>query len=282
MTISCNPNRDDCSNCSPVSDVICFLPESSNPLLQVESVRGQCHVICFSPAHDKTLADMSDSEILPVIHAWIDIYNNLKSNPDINHVQIFENKGAIMGCSNPHPHGQAWSTEDIPQETAMELTNMKDYHHKHHRCMLCDYVKTETDADLKVISDMDTTLSTAATAHAPAATTPLGSRIVCENNSFMCVVPFWATWPFETLVLSKTHLARLSDMNASQAMDLANILRRITCRYDNLFRCSFPYSMGIHQAPTNGNKEHEELSHLHMHFYPPLLRSATVRKFLVG
>ncbi|KAI8346936.1 galactose-1-phosphate uridylyltransferase [Mortierella sp. GBAus27b] len=231
--------------------------DSFNPLLQVESVRGQCHVICFSPAHDKTLADMSEAEIIPVIRAWIEIYDTLKSKPFINHVQIFENKGAIMGCSNPHPHGQAWSTEDIPQESATELKSLNEYRNKHHRCMLCDYVKTEADADLK-------------------------AKIVCENDSFMCVVPFWATWPFETMVLSKTHLARLSDMNERQTADLANILRRITCRYDNLFRCSFPYSMGIHQAPTNDNKEHEELSHLHIHFYPPLLRSATVKKFLVG
>ncbi|KAF9981218.1 galactose-1-phosphate uridyl transferase, partial [Modicella reniformis] len=252
--------------------------EPSNPLLQVESVRGQCHVICFSPSHDKTLADMSELEILPVIHAWIDIYNSLKSKPFINHVQIFENKGAIMGCSNSHPHGQVWSTEDIPQESAMELKSLKEFRNQHNRCMLCDYVRTEADADLKSRStpSLDTTTTTTA------ATNPIGSRIVCENDSFMCVVPFWATWPFETLILSKTHLARLSDMNGGQKSDLANILRRITCRYDNLFRCSFPYSMGVHQAPTNGNKEHEELSHLHLHFYPPLLRSATVKKFLVG
>ena len=115
-----------------------------------------------------------------------------------------------------------------------------------------------------------------------AATTPDGSRVVCENDSFLCVVPFWATWPFETLVLSKAHLARLSDMSPEQTKDLANVLRRITCRYDNLFKCSFPYSMGVHQAPTNESKEQETLSHLHLHFYPPLLRSATVKKFLVG
>ncbi|KAK3820129.1 MAG: galactose-1-phosphate uridylyltransferase [Benniella sp.] len=250
--------------------------EESSLLLQVEPVRGQCHVICFTPSHDKTLADMSESEIVPVINAWTDIYNTSGAKPYINHVQIFENKGAIMGCSNPHPHGQVWSTEDIPQETATELNNMKAYHDKHHRCILCDYVKTETDADRKAKS------TTPSTSSPSTSSSPAGSRIVCENDSFMCLVPFWAVWPFETMVLSKTHLASLSDMNDTQKSDLANILRRIACRYDNLFRCSFPYSMGIHQAPTNGNKEHEELSHLHLHFYPPLLRSATVRKFLVG
>ncbi|KAF8963830.1 galactose-1-phosphate uridyl transferase [Entomortierella lignicola] len=249
-----------------------------NPLLQTESVRGQCHVICFSPKHDQTLADMSEPEILPVIQTWIDIYNDLQSKSHINHVQIFENKGAIMGCSNPHPHCQVWSTEDVPQETAQELKSLQGYQEKYQRCMLCDYCDTETKADQKAKSKATTTETTAAAA----TTTPDGSRIVCENASFLCVVPFWATWPFETLVLSKTHLARLGDATLEQRQDLANIIRRITCRYDNLFKCSFPYSMGIHQAPTNGDKVHESLAHLHLHFYPPLLRSATVKKFLVG
>ncbi|KAG0210161.1 hypothetical protein BGX28_009601 [Mortierella sp. GBA30] len=259
--------------------------ESFNPLLQVESVRGECHVICFSPEHDKTLADMTEDEIRPVIDAWIDTYESLRHKHHINHVQIFENKGSIMGCSNPHPHGQVWSTEDIPQEPAQELENMARYHKQHHRCMLCDYVKTEVNTDRKTKEEKEkesATTGITSTSNSGKKTTPDGSRIVCENDSFICVVPFWATWPFETMVLSKTHLARLSDMDPVQKSDLANILRRITCRYDNLFRCSFPYSMGVHQAPTNDNKEQEELSHLHLHFYPPLLRSATVRKFLVG
>ena len=283
--------------------------EAGNPLLQVESVRGKCHVICFSPLHDKTLADMTEPEILPVIQAWISTYEALRKTEFINHVQIFENKGAIMGCSNPHPHGQVWSTEDIPQETAQELRNMGVYKEKYLRCMLCDYVKTETKTPATSLSAKTTTTADEINGSAPvhgsngssngsshkngysngsttftpsAATTPDGSRVVCENASFLCVVPFWATWPFETLVLSKAHLARLSDMSPEQTKDLANILRRITCRYDNLFNCSFPYSMGVHQAPTNGNKEQEALSHLHLHFYPPLLRSATVKKFLVG
>ncbi|KAF9098119.1 hypothetical protein BGX29_007772 [Mortierella sp. GBA35] len=315
--------------------------QDSNPLLQVESVRGQCHVICFSPQHDKTLADMTEPEIVPIINAWISTYKTMQQQPHINHVQIFENKGAIMGCSNPHPHGQVWSTEDIPHETAVELENMAKYRERHCRCMLCDYVKTETDADRKAknaavataptgeagTGNMDeTTTTTTTTSGQPSVsvsvsvapvvpltgsdptppttptsptfkpttptktlhsttstkTTPDGSRIVCENASFICLVPFWATWPFETMVLSRSHLARLSDMNESQKQDLANILRRITCRYDNLFRCSFPYSMGVHQAPTSGDAKQQELSHLHLHFYPPLLRSATVKKFLVG
>ncbi|KAG0376830.1 hypothetical protein BGX24_007148 [Mortierella sp. AD032] len=296
--------------------------KDTNPLLQVESVRGQCHVICFSPQHDKTLADMTESEIVPVIDAWISTYKAMQQQDHINHVQIFENKGAIMGCSNPHPHGQVWSTEDIPHETAVELENMAKYRQRYQRCMLCDYVKTETDADRKAkasgsasrssmendvneacssslhsapLSGSDPTPPTTPTSNTfpstktvPLSTatkpraTPDGSRIVCENTSFICLVPFWATWPFETMVLSRAHLARLSDMTEFQKQDLANILRRITCRYDNLFRCSFPYSMGVHQSPTNVDASQEELSHLHLHFYPPLLRSATVKKFLVG
>ncbi|KAF9921025.1 hypothetical protein FBU30_008981 [Linnemannia zychae] len=295
------------------------LSQDANPLLQVESVRGQCHVICFSPQHDKTLADMTEIEIIPVIDAWISIYSAMQKQDHINHVQIFENKGAIMGCSNPHPHGQVWSTEDIPQETAVELENMGKYNQKYHRCMLCDYVKTETETNKKAnasrsfesedrvdvshsqpnpiagtdptppVTPTSTTFPTKIPTYSTiepeitkAKSIPDGSRIVCENASFICLVPFWATWPFETMILSRAHLARLSDMNDQQKQDLANILRRITCRYDNLFRCSFPYSMGVHQAPTNDNPSHQELSHLHLHFYPPLLRSATVKKFLVG
>ncbi|KAF8935889.1 galactose-1-phosphate uridyl transferase [Haplosporangium gracile] len=200
---------------------------------------------------------------------------------------------------------------------------MAKYRQRYHRCMLCDYVKTECLADRKAKADGSTLpLSptttgmneTRSSSHTPGTgpltgfdptppttptstnfpstktvpsatttkTTPDGSRIVCENASFICLVPFWATWPFETMVLPRAHLARLSDMTNAQKQDLANILRRITCRYDNLFHCSFPYSMGVHQAPTNDDASHQELSHLHLHFYPPLLRSATVKKFLVG
>ncbi|KAF9405398.1 galactose-1-phosphate uridyl transferase, partial [Podila epigama] len=253
---------------------------SSNPLLQVQSIRGQCHVICFSPQHDKTLADMSESEILPVIDAWINTYDTLKNNPDINHVQIFENKGAIMGCSNPHPHGQVWSTQDIPQEPAQELENMRQYHQKHHRCMLCDYVKTESSSSSA--STVACSTNGTGTQLATSETGPNGSRVVCENANFLCVVPFWATWPFETMILAKTHVATLSELDQPQKEDLATILRQLTCRYDNLFKCSFPYSMGIHQAPTDGDLINHQTSHLHLHFYPPLLRSATVKKFLVG
>ncbi|KAF9973286.1 hypothetical protein BGZ73_003485 [Actinomortierella ambigua] len=249
---------------------------------------GECHVICFTPRHDKTMAEMTEPELLPVIDTWIDLFQTLRAKDHVGHVQIFENKGDIMGCSNPHPHGQCWATEDIPQEPATELVNLRRYRDEHPgHCLLCDYVKTEQDHHHR-----QTTTSTPSTGGEGGAvmTEPEGTRIVCENASFICVVPFWAIWPFETLVLAKQHVATLADLNDQQKQDLANILRRITCRYDNLFRCSFPYSMGIHQAPcvktndpaSNVQAEMESLAHLHLHFYPPLLRSATVKKFLVG
>ncbi|KAG0045407.1 hypothetical protein BGZ83_009392 [Gryganskiella cystojenkinii] len=215
----------------------------SNPLFQVESVRGKCHVICFSPDHSKTLADMTELEILPVIQAWISTYESLRKTEFINHVQIFENKGAIMGCSNPHPHGQVWSTEDIPQETAQELRSMATYKKKHHRCMLCDYVKSETklsSVSLNGSAHLNGSVNGSAhtngvsgsvngsvytnghPAHTNGPSTSAsakleGSRVVCENDSFVCVVPFWATWPFETLVLFELLGQAQRDLTPEQA-----------------------------------------------------------------
>ncbi|KAG0226210.1 hypothetical protein BGW41_004249 [Actinomortierella wolfii] len=265
--------------------------DGANPLLRTESVRGECHVICFTPRHDKTMAEMSETELLPVIDTWVDLFENLRSKAHVGHVQIFENKGAIMGCSNPHPHGQCWATEDIPQEPATELANMRRYRDENQgRCLLCDYVKTEMDHHAK--STDSTATSSQGHEEGTSETTarvtePEGTRVVCENNSFVCVVPFWAIWPFETMILAKKHVATIVDLDDEQKRDLANILRRITCRYDNLFKCSFPYSMGIHQAPCVKNDPvnqdaYDGTAHLHLHFYPPLLRSATVKKFLVG
>jgi UDPglucose--hexose-1-phosphate uridylyltransferase len=225
-------------------------------LLRVTGVRGQCHVICFSPAHNLTIAEMSEQEILPVVKQWVKCYDDVAKVDYINHVQIFENKGSAMGCSNPHPHGQMWCTEDVPEEPSKEIKSMAEYRQKNHSCLLCDYAKLETSTQGK-------------------------PRVVCENDSFVCVVPFWAVWPFETMVVAKHHVTNVSQLDDAQQKDLANILRRIACRYDNVFQCSFPYSMGIHQAPVDG-KDHSDDTHLHIHFYPPLLRSATVKKFLVG
>ncbi|KAJ3020674.1 galactose-1-phosphate uridyl transferase [Thoreauomyces humboldtii] len=227
----------------------------SNDLLKAEGVRGQCRVVCFSPKHNLAMAQMDTSEIRSVVDTWAEQYEELGKLDYINYVQIFENKGAVMGCSNPHPHGQLWALEDVPEEPSKEIRAMNKYHaEKHGRCLLCDYVALE-------VGDR--------------------SRLVCENESFVCVVPFWAVWPYETLILSKQHKASIPELDDKQRTDLADILRRITCRYDNVFECSFPYSMGIHGAPSDG-KDHSIDSHLHLHMYPPLLRSASVKKFLVG
>ena len=222
-------------------------------LFQVEGVRGCARVICFSPKHHLTMAEMSKEEIVPIIKEWIFQINDLKSLDYVNYVQVFENKGSVMGCSNPHPHGQVWATQDVPQEPAAELTSLRAYREKNHSCLLCDVVSVEEE---------------------------LKSRIVVENEFWMCIVPFWAVWPFETLVLPKTHVNSLTKLSEAQQVSLADILQNITCRYDNLFQTSFPYSMGVHGAPIH--QESDDTMHLHLHFYPPLLRSATFKKFLVG
>ena len=227
------------------------LKEIAHSLLKTQGIRGICRVICFSPKHNLTMAQLSREQILAVIRAWTEEYASLSQNPVIHHVQIFENKGAVMGCSNPHPHGQIWATEEIPEEPRKELASLAKYKLEKGSCMLCDYALLEIHNR---------------------------SRLVCENDSFVCVVPFWAVWPFETMIVSKGHLKSLLDFEHKQQVDLADILSTITVKYDNLFQCSFPYSMGIHQAPSKGDSH----AHFHMHFYPPLLRSATVKKFLVG
>ncbi|HEY3417721.1 MAG TPA: UDP-glucose--hexose-1-phosphate uridylyltransferase [Armatimonadota bacterium] len=222
-------------------------------LLVARSERGVCRVICFSPRHNQSLAEMPAAEILPVIDVWAAQYLELGTLPDINHVQIFENKGQVMGCSNPHPHGQIWATEHVPGEPAKELTQQLAHHDRTGRCLLCDYQAVEVAE---------------------------GERLVCENDHFLALVPFWACWPFETLLLPRRHIRSLPELRAEERLALADILQALTARYDNLFEVSFPYSMGWHQAPTDGTA-HEE-RHLHAHFYPPLLRSATVKKFMVG
>jgi len=221
-------------------------------LLIARGEPGICGVMCFSPRHDLTIARMAVPDIQLVVDAWTEEYNRLSADPLINYVQIFENRGAMMGCSNPHPHCQIWSTASIPTYPKVEQESFSDYSQSHKSCLLCDYLKLE--ADLK-------------------------ERIICENDGFMAVVPFWATWPFETLILSKRHVSDMGALAASERSALADILKRITVRYDNLFQTSFPYSMGFHQRP--GDSSHPEW-HFHAHFYPPLLRSATVRKFIVG
>lgn len=222
-------------------------------LIVAEPERGVCKVVCFSPRHDLTLARMSVEEIEPVIKVWSDEYRALGAMDAISWVQIFENRGATMGASNPHPHCQIWATESLPNEAVKELAAQQAYYAKEGHCLLCDYLALEVAA---------------------------GERLVCENEHFVALTPFWAIWPFETLVLPRRHIGAMDGMAPAEARALADILRQVTIRYDNLFEISFPYSMGFHQSPTDG-VAHPEW-HFHAHFYPPLLRSATVRKFMVG
>jgi UDPglucose--hexose-1-phosphate uridylyltransferase len=222
-------------------------------LLVAESESGICRVICFSPRHDLTLAELNKDEIIPVIKKWQDEYKTLGSYPGINHVQIFENKGELMGCSNPHPHGQIWAQESIPVESAKEFNHQEEYFKKHGRLLLADYVKLELEKN---------------------------ERIVYANESFVLLVPFWANWPFETMILPKRVINNILQLSEKETEHFADVLHIAAVKYDNLFRTSFPYSAGIHQSPTDG-KEHNDIQ-MHMHFYPPLLRSATVKKFMVG
>ena len=222
-------------------------------LLVSQVERGICKVICFSPRHDLTLAHMSVDEIVPVVNVWASETEEIGIRSEINYVQVFENKGAMMGCSNPHPHGQIWATSSIPNIPATEMRTQQTYMQEKNFCMLCDYLEIE-DAE--------------------------GERVVCGNEHFVVVVPYWATWPFETLLLSRRHVGSISELSAEERISLADIIRRIAVKYDRVFGVSFPYSMGWHQKPTDG-ADHTSW-HLHAHFYPPLLRSATVRKFMVG
>ena len=226
---------------------------SHEGLLVARSERGLCRVVCFSPRHDLTLAQMDVAGIRQVIQVWSEQYLELGAFPFINHVQIFENRGAVMGCSNPHPHGQLWCNESLPNGPAREHVAQAAYLSDKGSCLLCDYLNLEQVER---------------------------ERIVCQNDHFVVLVPFWATWPFETMLASMRHVTSLADLEDTERDSLADILKRITVRYDNLFQTSFPYSMGFHQQPTDG-RTHPHW-HLHAHFYPPLLRSATVRKFMVG
>jgi UDPglucose--hexose-1-phosphate uridylyltransferase len=222
-------------------------------LLKAESIKGECRVICFSPKHDLTLAEMETPDIRKVVDTWVSEFEDFRTQKGIKYVQIFENKGEIMGCSNPHPHGQIWASSNIPVEILKETEKQKDYFFDNKKTLLEDYWRLEVSEN---------------------------QRIVVENDNFLVIVPFWATWPFETMLIPKRPMAYISEMTEIEKDDLADIMRRLTTRYDNLFNTSFPYSAGIHQAPIN--TEHIESWHWHIHFYPPLLRSATVKKFMVG
>jgi UDPglucose--hexose-1-phosphate uridylyltransferase len=229
------------------------VPAAADPLFTYEPEPGLCRVICFSPRHDLTLPELPQPAVEQVVQTWIAQSGDLAARDFINYVQVFENKGAQMGASNPHPHSQVWASGHLPNEPAKELRAQADYHATHGRCLLCDYLAAERAA---------------------------GERVVLGNAHCTALVPYWAIWPFETLVVFNRHCAHLADLTPEEVAGLADVLRRLTARYDNLFHVAFPYSMGFHPAPVDGQPH--STWHLHLHFYPPLLRSATVRKFMVG
>lgn len=238
------------------NDFAALLPDApaqtlSNKLFRAQAVQGRCRVICFSPRHDLTLAEMNQTNIQRVIEAWQNETRDL--GKAYQWVQVFENKGELMGCSNPHPHGQIWALDALPNEATKEDERQRDYFERHRRALLCDYLEQELAAE---------------------------ERVILQNAHWAVVVPFWAAHPFETLLLPKRAVQRLPDLSELETRSLSDILKRLLVRYDNLFHTSFPYSMGWHQAPfAMKGIEHWQL---HAHFYPPLLRSATVRKFIVG
>jgi len=253
-----NPDYD--SVYSFVNDYAALLPAAQpepappdSPLLVSAPVRGLCKVLCFHPDHSLTLARMTRPEIRRVIDAWSAEYDETAALDWIRYIQIFENRGALMGASNPHPHCQIWSTDYVPDEPAAETAGQRDYLDRTGRCLLCEYLGQERAEQ---------------------------SRVIFENDHFSALVPWWAVWPFEALIVSRTHRASLPQFTADERDALADALKRMTTRYDNLFETSFPYTMGFHQAPLDG-ADHPEW-HFHAHFYPPLLRSATIRKYMVG
>ena len=224
-----------------------------DPLLHAAPERGICRVVCFSERHDRHLAALDADEVVEVIDTWAEQSSELGVRPEISNVQVFENRGALMGCSNPHPHGQIWATESLPNEARAELSAQRAWLDDPGGCLLCRTAEREME---------------------------LGERVVCSNERFMAVVPFWAVWPFETLLLPRFHVADIPALEAEDRAALGSLLGTLIAGYDRIFGVPFPYSMGFHQRPFDG-AEHPE-HHLHAHFFPPLLRSATVRKFMVG
>jgi UDPglucose--hexose-1-phosphate uridylyltransferase len=222
-------------------------------LLIAESEPGICRVLCFSPRHNLTLAAMAPADLRKVVDAWVEQYLEIGSNAAINYVQIFENRGAMMGTSNLHPHCQIWSNRTVPNAVLKEQSSQAAWRERRGGCLLCEYAALESSQS---------------------------DRLVDENEDFLALVPFWAVWPFETMLVSRRHLSAMDGLSDRERDGLADILQRVTARYDRLFGVPFPYTMGFHQRPTDG-AEHPEW-HLHAHYYPPLLRSATVRKFMVG
>lgn len=222
-------------------------------LMVAQGEPGLCRVICYSPRHDLTLSTLDSGTARGVVRLWVEQYSELGALPAINYVQIFENRGAMMGASNPHPHCQVWASATVPNVPEREHISLQAHQSTNGSCLLCDYVQLELQE---------------------------AARMVIENDAMIALVPFWAVWPFETLVLPRRHLTGMDQLTSSENGTLAEILQGLTRAYDRLFQVSFPYSLGFHQRPTDG-EAHPEW-HLHAHFLPPLLRSAAVRKFMVG
>jgi UDPglucose--hexose-1-phosphate uridylyltransferase len=222
-------------------------------LLVAEGESGICRVICFSPRHDLTLAKMSVEEIRKVVDVWAEQYVELGGSDDIGYVQVFENRGSMMGASNPHPHGQIWASRSVPNEVVAELGGQKAYFWEKNEILLCEYLALEVT---------------------------LGERVVAANAGFVALVPYWAAWPFEVMILPRRNVIQVEEMTDAERSGFAAILQTVTATYDQVFDCPFPYSMGLHPAPCDG-ETHPEWQ-FHVHFYPPLLRSATIRKFMVG
>ena len=241
------------------NDFPALLPRSPNATLNVQNLlvaqgeTGICRVLCFSPRHDLTLSQMNPGDIRLVIDEWIAQFQELSARKEIRYVQIFENRGTLMGASNPHPHGQIWASYSIPHLVEKEQDSQRAYKEANGSCLLCDYASLELEQK---------------------------ERVIIENEHFVTLVPFWAVWPFETMVLPKRHFSSMLEMRNEERDALASILREATYRFDNVFQSPFPYSMGFHQRPCNGAAHNEW--HFHAHFLPPLLRSAAVRKFMVG
>jgi UDPglucose--hexose-1-phosphate uridylyltransferase len=249
-----NPNYD--NTFVFTNDFAALLPDTApatvgDSLLQAQAVTGTCRVLCFSPRHDLTLPEMDLSTIRDVIDLWADQVTELGAQ--YRWVQVFENKGAMMGSSNPHPHGQVWASDFIPNQPATEDHQQQAYFQQHGRSMLLDYARQEMSSE----------------------------RVVVENQDWLAVVPYWAVWPFETLLIPRRQVSHLPNLGEGQRDSLAAILQALLIKYDNLFETAFPYSMGWHGSPLAGASPAPHWQ-LHAHFYPPLLRSATVKKFMVG
>jgi len=241
------------------NDFAALLPASEHAfydedgLLVAETEAGLCRVVCFSPDHSLSVSRLPVDAIVRVIETWTEQYVSLGAMAEIRSVQIFENRGEMMGASNPHPHCQIWANSTIPSELAKEVASQRDHAARTGSCLLCDYLRVELER---------------------------GERIVLENENFAALVPFWAVWPFEAIVIAKRHCGSMPELSAGERAALADAMKRLTTRYDNLFQTAFPYTMGFHQSPTDG-EDHRSF-HFHAHYYPPLLRSAEVRKFMVG